>query len=169
MSNSASVDGYLHLEGYEHLDRKAFNMRKVRAGMRKAGKLIVGRAQMNLALARWQAGYPVSRTGETVNSIKYRVSRSGFLVRIAPTKTDTMKQFYPAYLHYGVRLGSRITGRPGGGRRPRGERAALKAARSQNGWRISPRDNYMTDALVDSRSDVRQILADTFAAALFDN
>lgn len=163
MSNSASVEGYLHLEGYEAFDRKAFNMRKVRAGMRRAGKLIVGRAQMNLALARWQAGYPVSRTGETVGSIKYRVSRSGFLVRIAPTKTESMKQFYPAYLHYGVRLGSRGIGRP------RKERKALAASRAQNGWRISPRDNYMTDALVDSRSDVQSILTATFAEALFDN
>lgn len=170
MANSVSVDGYLHVEGYEAFDRETFNMRKVRAGMRKVGVLITGRAQMNLALGRGQAGYPVNRTGETVDSIKYRVSRAGFLVRISPTKTAGMQQFYPAYLHYGVRLGSRVTGRGAGkGRRARGERQALVAARAQNGWRIAPRDNYMTDALQDSRAEVQQILTRAFAAAFLDN
>ncbi|MEE3636953.1 hypothetical protein UIA24_22255, partial [Pseudomonas sp. AL 58] len=107
MSNSVSVDGYLHIEGFEQFDFEAFNKRKVRAGMRKVGALVTGRAQMNLALGGGQAGYPESRTGATVDSISYKVSRSGFLVRVAPTKTESMEEFYPAYLHYGVRLGSR--------------------------------------------------------------
>jgi hypothetical protein len=175
MANSVSVDGYLHFEGYEAFDRETFNMRKIRAGMRKVGQVVAGRAQMNLALGRGQAGYPVNRTGETVDSIKYRVSRRGFLVRISPTKTEGMEEFYPAYLHYGVRLGSRIgAAGPGeahgkSGRRVRGGRQALKAARAKNGWRITPRDNYMTDALQDSRAEVQQILTRAFAAAFLDN
>ncbi|MBA6065703.1 hypothetical protein [Pseudomonas mosselii] len=170
MANSVSVDGYLHVEGYEAFDRQAFNMRKVRAGMRKVGQLITGRAQMNLALARGRINYPTNRTGELLDSIKYRVSRAGFLVRISPTMTQGMEAFYPAYLHYGVRLGSRVKGRGAGqGRRARGERQALVAARAQKGWRIAPRDNYMTDALTDSRAEVQRILAATFASALLDN
>jgi hypothetical protein len=169
MANSVSVEGYLHVEGYEAFDREAFNMRKVRAGMRKVGQLVTGRAQMNLALGRGRAGYPVNRTGETVDSIKYRVSKRGLLVRISPTKTQSMKEFYPAYLHYGVRLGARVRGLgEGKGRRARGARQALVAARGQNGWRITPRDNYMTDALQDSRAEVQQILSKTFAAALLN-
>lgn len=168
MSNSTSIDGYLHVEGFEKFPRNAFNTGKVRAGMRKVGKLITGRAQMNLALGSGRRGYPVNRTGTTVESVNYAVSRSGFLVRIAPTMTDDMKEFYPAYLHYGVRYGGRVRALPGKKRRARGARQELLAARRQNGWRITPRDNYMTDALADSRSDVQRILQQTFAAALLN-
>ncbi|MEE1888856.1 hypothetical protein [Pseudomonas carassii] len=144
MANSVSIDGYLHVEGFDKFDQEAFNKRKIRAGMRKVGQLIAGRAQMNLALGGGQEGYPVNRTGATTESINFKLSRSGFLVRIAPNKTASMKEYYPAYLHYGVR---RKTG---------------------GGWRIRPRDNYMTDALVDSRDEVRRILQQAFAAALLN-
>ncbi|WP_252088734.1 hypothetical protein [Pseudomonas sp. MWU13-3659] len=112
--------------------------------MRKVGQVITGRAQMNLALGGGQDGYPINRSGATTDSIGYKVSRSGFMVRVAPTKTPSMKAFYPAYLHYGVRR------------------------KSGGGWRIKPRDNYMSDALVDSRADVQRILQQAFAAALLN-
>ncbi|QZA52616.1 hypothetical protein [Pseudomonas sp. 2hn] len=144
MANSVSIDGYLHVEGFDKFDQEAFNKRKIRAGMRKVGQLITGRAQMNLALGGGQDGYPVNRSGATTDSIGYKVSRSGFLVRVAPSKTTSMKEYYPAYLHYGVRR------------------------KSGGGWRIRPRDNYMTDALVDSRDEVRRILQQAFAAALLN-
>ncbi|MCE4058453.1 hypothetical protein [Pseudomonas sp. Au-Pse12] len=165
MTNSASVDGYMHIEGFEAFERDAFDKRQVRAGMRKAGLLVLQRAQMNLALGKGQAGYPVNRTGATLHSINAKVSRSGFLVRVAPSKSKDMAAFYPAYLHYGVRNGPRIKGR-GGKRRARGERQALREARRQSGWRIAPRDNYMSDALQDSRADVQRVLQAAFAAAL---
>ncbi|KNX77184.1 hypothetical protein DA83_03075 [Pseudomonas sp. 250J] len=144
MANSVSIDGYLHVEGFDKFDQEAFNKRKIRAGMRKVGQLITGRAQMNLALGGGQDGYPVNRSGATTDSIGYKVSRSGFLVRVAPSKTTSMKEYYPAYLHYGVRR------------------------KSGGGWRIKPRDNYMTDALVDSRAEVQRILQQAFAAALLN-
>lgn len=144
VANSVSIDGYLHVEGFDKFDQEAFNKRKIRAGMRKVGQLIAGRAQMNLALGGGQEGYPVNRTGATTESINFKLSRSGFLVRVAPNKTASMNEYYPAYLHYGVR---RKTG---------------------GGWRIRPRDNYMTDALVDSRDEVRRILQQAFAAALLN-
>lgn len=144
VSNSTSIDGYLHVEGFDKFDQEAFNKRKIRAGMRKVGQLIAGRAQMNLALGGGQEGYPVNRTGATTESVNFKLSRSGFLVRIAPNKTASMKEYYPAYLHYGVRR------------------------KSGGGWRIKPRDNYMTDALVDSRAEVQRILQQAFAAALLN-
>lgn len=144
MANSVSIDGYLHVDGFDQFDQQAFNKRKIRAGMRNVGRLIAGRAQMNLALGGGEDGYPINRTGATTDSIGFKLSRSGFLVRIAPTKTSSMKAFYPAYLHYGVR-------RKQGG-----------------GWRIKPRDNYMTDALTDTKSEVQRILQQAFAAALLN-
>lgn len=172
MSNSASIDGYLHIEGYNNLPRDIFDKRKIRAGMRKAGRLVMQRAQMNLALARGEEGYPVNRTGATLESITFKVSRSGFLVKVAPRLTSAMPEFYPAYLHYGVKKGHR-PGKlaPGKGkgrknRRAAGARARLVAERAAGEWRIKPRDNYMADALQDSKSEVQAILSAAFAAAL---
>lgn len=167
MSSSAALEGYLHIEGFDNFLRDAFDKRQIRAGMRKAGRVVTQRAQMNLALARGDSGYPLNRTGATLESIKAKVSRAGFLVKIAPRKTSAMKDFYPAYLNYGVRKGSRIRGfGPGRGRRARGARADLIAARRNADWRITPRDNYMVDALQDSNSDVQAILAKAFKASL---
>lgn len=172
MANSASLDGYLHIEGFDKFEREAFDKTKIRAAMRKVGKLVTQRAQMNLALGKGQEGYPVNRTGATLESIKFKVSRSGFLVRVAPHKSGAMKDFYPAYLHYGVKKGRRV-GKLGPGkgkgktnRRAAGVRAAAVAERAAGEWRITPRDNYMADALQDSSSDIQSILSAAFAAAL---
>lgn len=172
MSNSASIDGYLHVEGFDKFERDAFDKRKIRAGMRKVGLLITQKAQMNLALGGGQDGYPATRTGATVESISFKVSRSGFLVRISPTKTTAMEDFYPAYLHYGVKKGKRLgklapgMGKGKSNRRAKGARAAALAERASGEWRIKPRDNYMADALQDSSSQVESILKAAFAAAL---
>ena len=172
MSNSASIDGYLHVEGFDSFEREVFDKRKIRAGMRKVGLLITQRAQMNLVLGRGQDGYPVNRTGATVESVGFKVSRSGFLVRISPTKTTAMKEFYPAYLHYGVKKGRKLgkldpgKGKGKSNRRAIGVRSAALAERAAGEWRIMPRDNYMADALQDSSSQVQSILSAAFAAAL---
>ncbi|MNU04937.1 hypothetical protein D3C72_2495670 [compost metagenome] len=57
-------------------------------------------------------------------------------------------------------------GRGKSNRRARGARADLIAARNAGGWRIAPRDNYMTDALQDASADAQKILTATFADAL---
>lgn len=172
MSNSASLEGYLHFEGFDNFERDAFDKKKIRAGMRKAGLLVAQKGQMNLVLGKGQEGYPVNRTGETVQSIKFKVSRSGFLVKISPTLTPAMGEFYPAYLFYGVKQGRR-PGKlaPGKGkgrknRRAAGARARLVAERAAGEWRIKPRNNYMADALQDSSSQVESILKAAFADAL---
>ena len=166
MANSASVDGYLHIEGFDQFGREIFDKKQIRKGMRKAGQVVSRRAQLNLALARGQDNYPVSRTGRTVESIKFKVSRAGFLVKIAPRKTPDMKDYYPAYLHYGVKQGGRVRGLVSGKRRAKGERAAALAQRAASGWRIAPRANYMEDALQDEKTQVESILKAAFAAAL---
>ncbi|PTT31899.1 hypothetical protein [Pseudomonas sp. HMWF021] len=172
MSNTASIDGYLHVEGFNNFERDAFDKKQIRAGMRKVGLLVTQRAQMNLVLGKGQAGYPVNRTGATVESVSYKVSRSGFLVRISPTKTSAMEDFYPVYLHYGVKKGRRLgklapgMGKGKSNRRARGDRAAALAERAAGEWRIKPRDNYMADALQDSASQVQSILSSAFAKAL---
>ena len=172
MSNSTSLDGYFHVEGFEKFDREAFDKKKVRAGMRKAGRLVQQKTQMNLALARGAVGYPRIRTGRLLHSIDFKVSRSGFMVKIAPKKTADMEAFYPAYLHYGVKKGRKVSalasgaGRGKSNRRARGDRADLIAARRAGGWRIDPRDNYVVDALQDAKPGVQRILESAFADGL---
>lgn len=172
MANSVGVDGYIHIEGLEKFEREAFDKKKIRAAMRKVGKLVRQKAQMNVGLGRGQGAYPVNRTGRLIDSINFKVSRSGFLVKIAPYKTGAMEEYYPAYLHYGVRQGNRIKklapglGRGKSNRRARGVRADLLAQRKSNGWRIEPRANYMSDALQDCSADIRSILSNAFADAL---
>ncbi|MGP5513165.1 hypothetical protein [Pseudomonas helleri] len=169
MANSASIESYLHFEGYDSLPRDIFDKKKIRAGMRKAGRLVMQRAQMNLALARDDEGYPVNRTGATLHSISFRVSKSGFLVRVAPKKTSAMKEYYPAYLFYGVKRGARLSRLKAGEKhtaKRRREGIRLRESRRTNDWLIAPRDNYMADALQDSNAEVQAILSAAFAAAL---
>lgn len=172
MSNSASVDGYLHVEGFDQFGRDAFNKNKIRAGMRLAGRVVTRKAQMLLALsssADDDESYPAKRTGRLIDSINFKVSRAGFLVRIAPFKTTEMASYYPAYLHYGVRQGRRIQPvEAGKKRRKRGQRQAELERRRNNAWRIKPHANYMEMALQDSRGDVQRILKDAFARALLN-
>jgi hypothetical protein len=75
------------------------------------------------------------------------------LVKIEPQKTADMKDFYPAYLWYGVRRGAK-----------RGK--SHKKQEATGAWRIEPRENYMVDALNNSKDAVRSILKQAFAAAL---
>ncbi|MBR8234248.1 MULTISPECIES: hypothetical protein [unclassified Burkholderia] len=143
----------LHIDGFEGFDRKIdFKKGRIRAAMRKAGRLVAGQAQMNLALARGADGYPRVRSGALRDSIAFKVSRSGFLVRVEPKKTEAMKAPYFVYLHYGVRRGVRN----GKGKR----------VHSGGGYRIKPRANYMVDALTDKSPEVRAILTAALASAL---
>ncbi|MNJ59277.1 hypothetical protein D3C77_549540 [compost metagenome] len=83
-----------------------------------------------------------------------------------------MKEYYPAYLHYGVKVGGKPKalapgkGRGKSNRRAKGQLAAEKAKRAAGAWRIEPRANYMEDALQDTKGQVEAILKAAFAAAI---
>ncbi|WP_064577182.1 hypothetical protein [Cupriavidus gilardii] len=144
---------YMHIEGFEGFDKAIdFNKRKVRAAMRKAGRLVAGQAKMNVALARGAEGYPAVRTGALRESIDFKLSRSGFLVRVAPKKTSAMPAPYFVYLHYGVRRGMK--------------RRKDHKAQPAGPWRIKPRANYMADALQDRSDQVRSLLQQALADSL---
>lgn len=124
------------IEGHSRID---FDKAKVRRALRSLGRDVQKTARRLVARrAISQAGdYPGRQSGELWRGIKYRVSRSGFLVKIMPEKTPTMDAYYPAFLHYGV------------------------AKRN-----LAPRRNYMTDALASRRSAVRASLRDALADSL---
>ncbi|AOK40836.1 HK97 gp10 family phage protein [Burkholderia vietnamiensis] len=149
MANKPGIS--YHLEGFEGFDKRIdFDKKKIRAAMRKAGRIVRNRARDGLSKGSSSgAGYPRVRKGTLRNSIGIKVSRSGFLVRVRPEKTSGMGQhYYPAYLHYGVRAkNGSARGKPGG-------------------WRIAPRENYMADALQQSAAEIESVLRSAFAAAL---
>lgn len=162
----------MHIEGFDQFDKVDFDKRKIRYGFRKAGQIVTAKAQMLLALGKGQDGYPTNRTGALLHAINFRVSRSGFMVKVMPDMPAGAKDYYPAYLHYGVRQGARVTRlAPGQGlgrsnRRARGGRVEALSARRLTGWRIAPRDNYIADALQDSADQVRSVLAAALGRAL---
>lgn len=134
----------LHIEGFDQYDRIDFNKKEIRKGFRKVGRIVERHAKGLLAAGGGKAGYPALRSGALLNAIKARVSRSGFMVKIMPDMPAGAKEYYPAYLHYGVRRGAV---------RRKGHRAQPVGP-----WRISPRDNYMTDALALSETEARSVL-----------
>lgn len=125
-------------EGYSRID---FDKVKIRKAMRTIGREVQKQAR-KLVSRRGKASRPgqaPSRsTGVLARSIKVKVSRPGFLVRVSPEKIPAMgEHFYPAYLHYGS------------------EKINLK-----------PRSNYMVDALEMRRAQTRDVLASALQNAL---
>jgi hypothetical protein len=131
---------HVRLLGHERID---FDRKKIRKAMRVQGGE-VRKVARRLVARRAVSGpgeAPGRDTGALYRSIKSKVSRSGFLVKVAPQKTSDMgDEFYPAFLYYGVRAG--------------GKRSAdhRKKADGGNGWRIEKRDNYMSKALDQRRA-----------------
>ncbi len=155
MSERGTLAVHLHVDGFDTFHRDSFDRRKVRQAMRKVGRLVENRARMNLALAGTGSNYPQKRTGVLRDSVKTRVSRPGFLVKVMPERIAGMKDYYPAFLHYGVKRQSA---------RKRGKKRSEAVA--SGGWRIAPRENYIADALQDESGRVQSVLAAGFAAAL---
>jgi hypothetical protein len=127
--------------GWEGFSRIDFDKVKIRKAMRTIGRDVQKQAR-KLVAKRGRASSPgqaPSRaSGVLQRSIKVKVSRPGFLVRVAPEKTPAMgKDFYPAFLHYGS------------------EKNNLK-----------PRSNYMVDALEIRRSHARSVLSSALQNAL---
>ena len=151
------LSAYLHFDGADSFSRLDFDKREIRKGFNKVGRLVQKEGRKLTGKAKTRSsedGYPAQRTGRLTKSIKPKVSKSGFMVRIMPDKSAGMKAYYPAYLHYGVRSGAVRT---------RGHRRQEDRGR---GWRIAPRKNFMEDALQQSNSRIVAILQSAFASSL---
>ena len=147
-----------HISETDNFVSYDFDRRSVRKSMRRAAKVVRDRSRRLVNVTGKRNNYPSRRTGALANSIRSRLSRSGFLARIAPEKTSRMKAFYPAYLHYGVK-NNPLRG---------AERAKARRRGTLSGtWRIKPRNNYMVDALRSSTRTVKEILIKGFKEALW--
>lgn len=146
---------YLHFGEFDSYGKLDFDKKEIRKAMRRAGVLVRAEARKLVGKrgVSEKGEYPGLGKGRLRRSITYRVSRPGFLVKIEPKKTADMKDFYPAFLWYGVRRGAKR----GKSHRKQAETGA---------WRIEPRKNYMVDALDNRADDVRNLLRRAFADAL---
>lgn len=148
------IEVNVRLAGHERID---FDRKSVRKALRIEGSAVRKEARRLVSRRAVSGGgeNPGRETGALWRSIKSKVSRSGFLVKIAPQKTPEMgEDFYPAYLFYGVRRGAQ-----------RG-RSHARRADNGSGWRIEPRNNFMIQALDRRRSGARVALEAALKDAL---
>lgn len=140
----------VYLEGHSDID---FDRVKLNKAMRRAGNDVRNEARRLLSRkAISQAGeVPGQQTGRLKRSIQILASGPGWM-RIGPKKTSGMKEFYPAFLYYGV------TGKP----RRRDHKTQVK----DGTWRIAPRANYMVMALSNKRSQVRGVISSALLSSL---
>lgn len=116
---NATITGFSRID----FDRKQIRkvLSKQGAEVRKVARKLIMRRVISKA-----GEYAGRDTGRMLKSIKSKVSKSGFLVRISPQKTADMPIFYPAILHYGSKK-----------------------------INLAPRKNFMTDALEARRETAR--------------
>ncbi|MCS3605322.1 hypothetical protein [Erwinia rhapontici] len=149
----------LHVE-FKQPDDLVFNRARMRkafikigqAHMRDARRLVMNRARSN------PGENPGYRTGKLARSIGYYVPRAssrrpGLMVRIAPNQKRgegnrlIEGDFYPAFLFYGVRRGAKR------------KKSHHKGKSGGSGWKVAPRNNFMTQVLENRKSWTRYILS----------
>lgn len=89
------------ITGFSRID---FDKKKIRKVLRAEGAIIRKEARKLVArraIASAPGEYPTRQTGALMRSIKVKVSKPGFMVKIAPYKTADMTMFYPGVLSAG--------------------------------------------------------------------
>ncbi|MFK8256861.1 hypothetical protein ACFL9S_03650 [Erwinia sp. AnSW2-5] len=149
----------LHVE-FKQPDELVFNRSRMRKAfikigqvhMRDARRLVMNRARSN------PGDNPGYRTGKLARSIGYYVPRAssrrpGLMVRISPNQKRgegnrlIEGDFYPAFLFYGVRRGAKR------------KKSHHKGKSGGSGWKVAPRNNFMTQVLENRKSWTRYILS----------
>lgn len=127
--------------------------------MRDARRLVMSR---QTSKAGENPGY---KTGKLARSIGYYVPRassrrSGLMVRIAPNQKrgegnrNIEGDFYPAFLFYGVKRGAKR------------QKSHHKGKSGGSGWKVAPRNNYMTEVLARRKAWTRYTLQRALRTAL---
>lgn len=130
LETNVTIDGFSRIDFDKRLVRKS--MRTIGRDHQKEARRLIARRAISGA-----GEYPGRHTGKLWRAVKYKVSRSGFMVVVRPEKTAEMSFYYPAVLHYG----------------------SLKR-------NLAARKNFMTDALNNRRQNTRAVLRGTLQDAL---
>lgn len=143
------------IDGFSRVD---FDKKPVKKAMRSIGQKVQTDARRLVARkAISGAGeYPGKATGTLQKSTKFKLSKPGFLVTIAPRPgAGTVKagEFYPGILYYGVRRGAV-------------RRKDKKKQTGDGAWRIAPRGNHVVDAAENRRAWAQSVIAEALQSAL---
>lgn len=157
---------YLHIDFPKTPDLN-FNRARVRRAFISIGRQLLRDARRKVSRrAISKAGQvPGFRTGTLAKSIGYVVPRAtarrpGFMVKVAHNMPEgasrqiPSKDFYPAFLHYGVRRSAKRKKRHHAG------------ASGGKPWRISPRANYLAQAVKNRRYQIQRFLFSELQASV---
>lgn len=152
--SSLQLETNVTIDGFDRID---FDRKKVRKAMGTLGR-DVQKESRRLIARRAISGageYPGRQSGTLLRSIRYKVSKPGFMVVVGPIRTPEMgKDFYPAFLHYGIRRHRVASIAKRHGKQPEGP------------YRLAPRKNFMTDALERRQQNARSVLRGALQDAL---
>lgn len=136
MTQRASLDAVLKLDGFQNIPRTLFRRAPMRRAFRASGRVVAKAARQKISARASSGGYPAKRTGRLAKSLRVRVSKPGLLVKVYHEKRRDQDDFYAAYLYYGTSRGLRA------------------------------RDNWIADALADHEQDIRRTLEASMLEAL---
>lgn len=159
MSVSSEVGAaYLHID-FPDAQEISFNRARVRRAfttigrdlMKDARRLVVRRA---VSRAGENPGFRSGRLAKSIGYVVPRASsrRPGFMVKVAHNMPEGSsrhiagKDFYPAFLYYGVRRGAK---------RNKSHKAGASGGKP---WRIEPRANYLATVVKRRRYMIQRFL-----------
>ena len=134
--------------GYRKID---YDPKALKQPLRKSGNAVrkIARKMISREAVSEAGQFPGKQTGEMAESIKVKVSKSGYSVAVYPTKTQAMPAYYPAFVVYGHRAPYSETAQEA---RSHKQRAGKKVA--------APRKNFVPE--------VADKYAKTFESEMFD-
>lgn len=157
---------YLHID-FPNAQELSFNRARVRRAFITIGRDLLRDSRRLVARrAISHAGQnPGFRSGTLAKSIGYVVPkatarRPGFMVKVAHNMPDgssrqiPSKDFYPAFLFYGVRRGAK---------RRKSHKAGASGGKP---WRIEPRANYLATAVKRRRYMIQRFLFNELQASV---
>jgi hypothetical protein len=120
--------------GYRKID---YDPKALKQPLRKSGNAVrkIARKMISREAVSEAGQFPGKQTGEMAESIKVKVSKSGYSVAVYPTKTQAMPAYYPAFVVYGHRAPYSETAQEA---RSHKQRAGKKVA--------APRKNFVPEA-----------------------
>lgn len=147
--------GFLEIrtpDGFKFFD---FDKKVIKKGLRRVGADVRKEARKLISKKAVSApgDFPGKQSGDMARSIKVSVSRSGHSVWVRPTKTDKMRDFYPAFVVYGHR-GPKTDSQSQRSKKRKGQKAA------------QPRKNFIEAAANAVAPQFETAMQDAFAEGI---
>lgn len=139
-------------DGFKFFD---FELKPIKAGLRAVGKEVAKeskKAVSKKAVSK-PGEFPGMQSGQLKKAIKYKVSRSGRSVWVVATRTEAMKDYYPAFVVYGHRA-------------PKTDSIDQRGKKRKGKKVAEPRKNYITEIAKNYGKFFEQQMAGAFDEAI---